>query len=341
MEQRFRRALWTLTALTAAVAALAPAAAAAPPTSSTPPTIEGNADIPFVGDTLRASRGTWAGSPTSYAYQWDRCNPLGDRQGCAPIAGATTASYTVQKADVGHTLRVRVTARNADGSATRDARPTGIVSDTTAPKNYVKPDVTGSASVGSTLTATPGTWAGATSAAYQWQQCEGTGTVCTDIAGATGKTYGVRATDVGRTLRVEVTGPNKYGSTKAQSDRSAPVTAGTPSTTTTVVTTTVAGNRAPSIAFLSLKVRSNRVYARFRVCDDSGGRITVIERDQKARRLAYTRKFAVSPTTCAVYSRSWQLIQRFRGSGRFVVSLRAQDASKRLSRQVSRAVVLR
>src|SRR5436190_20961492 len=106
----------------------APAAAAAPPAVTSNPTIEGAVDHPFVGDTLRANNGSWTGSPTKFAYQWDRCDPVGDRRNCAAITGATNVAYRVRAADADHTLRVRVTATNADGSTTKDSKGTGVVS---------------------------------------------------------------------------------------------------------------------------------------------------------------------------------------------------------------------
>ena len=61
-----------------------------------------------------------------------------------------------------------------------------------------KPTITGTPPVvGNTLTAENGTWTGATTFSYQWQQCDANGNNCVDISGATGKTYGVRSTDVG------------------------------------------------------------------------------------------------------------------------------------------------
>ena len=43
------------------------------------------------------------------------------------------------------------------------------------------------------LTADPGTSTGSpTSFAYQWQRCDIDGAGCLEVAGATGKTYGVR-----------------------------------------------------------------------------------------------------------------------------------------------------
>ena len=46
-------------------------------------------------------------------YQWLRCSSAG--ASCVSIGGATAASYVVQAADVGSTLRARVTASNAGG----------------------------------------------------------------------------------------------------------------------------------------------------------------------------------------------------------------------------------
>ena len=111
---------------------------------------------------------------------------------------------------------------------------------------------------------------------------------------------------------------------------------------TTTTTTTVQGNKAPTITFISLRRVGARVFARFRICDDGLGRITVIERDNKARALASERRFRVTRTTsCATYSRSWIPAARFRTRGRYVVTLRAVDTSNALSRIVSRSLVKR
>jgi hypothetical protein len=83
------------------------------PTNTEPPTIAGTA---AVGQTLKASTGSWTESPTSYAYQWQRCDSGG--AGCAPISLATAPSYEVGSADVGKTLRVAVTASNSAGPST-------------------------------------------------------------------------------------------------------------------------------------------------------------------------------------------------------------------------------
>jgi subtilisin family serine protease len=82
-----------------------------PPVNTSPPTITGT---PRQGQTLTASNGAWTNSPTSFAFQWSRCDATGAN--CASISGATS-TYTVVSADVGSTLRVAVIASNAGGSS--------------------------------------------------------------------------------------------------------------------------------------------------------------------------------------------------------------------------------
>src|SRR5204862_5586590 len=103
--------LLAVTVALAGAAALASSALGAAPANTAPPSITGT---PTVGQTLTASDGTWSNSPTSFAYQWLRCNGGGNN--CAEVANGTQKTYTLVGADAGHTMRVRVTATNADGS---------------------------------------------------------------------------------------------------------------------------------------------------------------------------------------------------------------------------------
>ena len=107
----------------ASLAGLGTAARQAPPANTAPPSITGTAQQ---SQTLTAQNGTWTGTGTiSFRYQWLRCNQAGN--GCNEIGGATERTYTVRGADVGSTLRVRVTATNADGSTSATSAPTSVV----------------------------------------------------------------------------------------------------------------------------------------------------------------------------------------------------------------------
>jgi hypothetical protein len=106
-----------------AVAGLSQAKSSAAPVNTAEPIISGTAKV---GNTLTASTGTWTSSSNiTYSYQWLRCDASG--AGCSNIGGATDSHYQVRNGDVGHTLRVRVTAKNADGSAHKDSNPTDVV----------------------------------------------------------------------------------------------------------------------------------------------------------------------------------------------------------------------
>jgi hypothetical protein len=321
-----------------AVAALAPTAVlarnAAAPQNSSAPTISGTARE---GGTLTANNGNWTNSPTSFAYQWQQCDAGG--ASCSNITSGTGKSYSVTAGDADHTLRVAVTASNADGHATASSKTTAVVSSAKAPVNTGSPSISGTAEVGQELSASNGTWTGGVqSYSYQWERCDSAGASCAAVVDATGRTYGVRTNDVGNTLRVVVTAKSASGSTNATSAATAVVKAISGGTTT--VTKTVAGNRAPTISFVSLSRAGSRVYARFRVCDDSPKAITVIESDTKAHTLSYTRRYSIAPVPCGTHSKNWLLPVRFR-HGRYTATLRAVDKSGASSGTVRRSLTFR
>jgi hypothetical protein len=312
-----------IAALSASIVGAAGAAIQAAPVNSAPPTITGT---PSVGETLTAQNGTWTNSPTAYQYQWLRCGTSGES--CVGISGSTQKTYVVASADSAHTLRVRVTAVNADGATNARSAATSVVGSTGAPKNTVRPTITGEPTVGQELTADPGTWSGTpTSYAYQWQRCDIDALNCFGVSGATGKTYGVRDADTGYRLAVVVTATNSKGSDTARSNLTDFVEPSVPIT-----------NGRPTIKLISVKFVGARVYARVRICDDSNKNVSVIETDSKPGKPSYTRRFStlVAPQPCGVYTRNWLPALRFRGHGRYTLTLKARDKSGSTSAAVHR-----
>jgi hypothetical protein len=112
---------------TAASAPSSVVAGVSAPATTSPPTISGT---PQLGQTLTANTGTWKGQAITFTYQWLRCDVNG--ASCLGIAGATGKTYTLVQPDVGHTIRLIVTAKNANGSTSATTVPTAVVSATSA-----------------------------------------------------------------------------------------------------------------------------------------------------------------------------------------------------------------
>jgi hypothetical protein len=92
------------------------------PAEISPPTISGSA---AVGQRLTASNGTWQGTdPITYSYIWQTCNA--GVTACSGT-GKTDQTYTVAASDVGKRIRVRVTAKNSNGSSSGFSDTTDVV----------------------------------------------------------------------------------------------------------------------------------------------------------------------------------------------------------------------
>jgi hypothetical protein len=184
-----------------------------PPGLLEAPTVE-RSSAPKVGTKLGAYRGGWSYSPTSYAFQWLRCDTDGVSN-CADIAGRTNSAYIPVAADVDHRLRVRVVATNAGGSTPAASAPSGVVA-LPAP-TLVQPPVierSSAPAVGVKLGTYSGAWSPSVdSYQRQWLRCDGPQVSdCTAIAGRTGSTYIPVSADVGKRLRVRVMAVNGGGS---------------------------------------------------------------------------------------------------------------------------------
>jgi hypothetical protein len=78
-----------------------------------------------VSQSLTASTGNWQGNPTSFAYQWSRCDTNGAN--CSPITNATNSTYIPVAADKGQRLLVTVIASNTAGTASANSLPTPTI----------------------------------------------------------------------------------------------------------------------------------------------------------------------------------------------------------------------
>ena len=124
-----------LAALAVAFASNGTAASQAVPSNTSPPTLTGT---PEVGKTLTANSGKWAGTePITFVYRYQRCN----KDGGDCFTGDTTLlrTYALTTADVGKTIRVRVTATNAEGSANATSAPSAVVRAAAAPPTAPTP----------------------------------------------------------------------------------------------------------------------------------------------------------------------------------------------------------
>jgi hypothetical protein len=258
------------------------------PVNVTPPSISGPTQ-PVQGDTLTAVPGTWDPETTGseLSYQWEDCDSSGAE--CAAIAGATATSYTLTFADAGSTIVVLETATGSNGgvSAPGASEATAVVLPL-PPAIVMLPSTSGPLLSGQTLTLTQGTWSNdPTTVSDVWEDCDATGAGCEPIAGATGLSYLLAASDVGHTIRVSETASNAGGpaASPAVSDPTAvvqepvpppsatkpspggepPVISGSAIVDTTLTSSTGAwsGNPAPTFAYQWQKCGSS--------CDPIGG----------------------------------------------------------------------
>ncbi len=98
------------------------------PTNTTAPAVAASGQVQ-PGSTLTAEPGQWSApsgtGTTSYSYQWQDCDEEG--ASCQTIPGAEDSSYSATPNDVGHALRVLLTASDSDGSASAASPASAVV----------------------------------------------------------------------------------------------------------------------------------------------------------------------------------------------------------------------
>jgi len=177
------------------------------------PKISGTARV---GKTLTAKAGSWTAG-TRFAYRWYA-------NGVA-IPGATKSTLKLAEAQRGKKITVKVTgSKTGYHSASKTSAATAAVQGVL---KTATPTISGSAKVGQTLTAKPGSWTAGTSFRYAWF-ANGVA-----ISGATKSTLKLTAAHHGKRITVKVTGTKSgyLSATKTSAATSPvvkPLTAGTP-----------------------------------------------------------------------------------------------------------------
>ena len=149
-----------------------------------------NSVLPVVSGTLAAlstvtaTTGTWSTSGT-YTYQWQSSS---NGTTWDNISGATSSSFALTASETNKYMRVQVTNSISSGTITGTAFSIATVR-IGAPSNTALPVISGTLRVGSTQSATTGTWTNSSNSyAYQWQSSTN-GISWINIVSATSSTY--------------------------------------------------------------------------------------------------------------------------------------------------------
>jgi polysaccharide lyase-like protein/fibronectin type III domain protein len=147
-------------------------------------------------------------------------------------AGATGLTlYSVTNLSCGQSYTLGVDAYDAAGNhSPQDSVVASTAPCLSPPTDNTLPTISGATTVGSTLSATPGSWSGSPSSyGYRWRRCDSAGSNCSDISGAGASTYTLAGADQAATLRVAVTATNTGGSSTVSSMPTAVIAGAPPS----------------------------------------------------------------------------------------------------------------
>ena len=232
---------------------------------------------------LLATQSTWTGAPTpTLTNQWYVCTGAVGAPGtslaanCSVIAGATGLSFQPTATYVHDYFLIATTADNGVLSNGVSTAKTVYSASTTQPLvatiAITSLTISGTATVGSTLTAIPvvANLGNAYTAAYQWYECATTavaGTAvpatCSAISGATGASFVVTSNQASYYLSVFVTVTGSSTTASALAASTGLVTTSVPGSPTSV--TAVAGIGQATVSWLApttgLAVTSYRVTA--------------------------------------------------------------------------------
>ena len=147
----------------------------------------------------------------AYSYQW----VSNDGNTDTDIGGETGSTYEVSDADVGKTIKVRVSfTDDRDNQESLTSVATAAVRARPNSPATGAPTISGTAQVEETLTAdTSGITDedGLTGVSYSYRWIRSDGGTDTDLAGETASTYTVSVADVGKTIMVRVSFTDETG----------------------------------------------------------------------------------------------------------------------------------
>ena len=191
------------------------AASAANSPATGAPTVAGTAQV---GETLTADTSGISDSNglnnVSYAYQWIRLAP----DSTETNIGTDSSTYMLAAADVGKTIKVKVTFTDDAGNSEEltSAATSSVAARSNRPATGA-PTISGVAQVGQTLTANTSGIVdadGLDNVSYGYQWVSNDGSTDTDISGATGSAYTLVEADQGKTIRVRVTFTDDAGNSE-------------------------------------------------------------------------------------------------------------------------------
>ena len=173
-------------------------AATAPPVNKNIPVISGAAYETLVINLV--SKGQWSGIEESkLSIQWQICSTA---ISCTDIPSASSSSsYTIISADVGKTIRIKITAPYSLKNVEAFSNQTPIIKK--AHTNIFAPILLSYADIGRKINIFKGDWDGLSisNLSYIWQRCKSNSS-CTNIPGATNATYTPTSSDRGYFIRV-------------------------------------------------------------------------------------------------------------------------------------------
>jgi hypothetical protein len=165
---------------------------------------------------------------------------MGENGAHGPCWGKPPAQVVQMMIDASNTTAAQATASVFTGGPARPVvgRYYGNLASTAFPSGAgavpalgaTIPAVSGTAASGATLTTTNGTWSGSgITYTYEWLRCTtSSASTCSEIAGATARTYVLGSADVGKNVRSRVIATNNAGGSMAGANPTATIAAPAP-----------------------------------------------------------------------------------------------------------------